>query len=243
MKEKKSVQESKALILVADDEPIIVEVLKTKLEKAGYSVEIASNGKAALKKIADLTPDLLILDIKMPEMDGYEVCQRIRQNEDTRGLPILMLTAYGGVDHIVQGLEMGADDYVTKPFQSEEVLMRVRSLLRVRRIEKELREKETFLARVETLGQLLVTIAHHINNSLAIISGRAQATKEGNSEQLQQLKDACTKETARIDAVIKSLEDMANKMKISTASYAGIEDAMLDIEAEIKRKLGNIEKD
>lgn len=240
---KESGREPEARILVADDEPIIQDVLRARLERAGYSVEAASTGKETLVKVTAHKPDLLILDIKMPGMDGYEVCQRIRQNEETRALPILMLTAYGGVDHVVQGLEMGADDYVTKPFQGEEVLMRVRSLLRVRQIERELREKETFLARVETLGQLLVTMAHYINNSLAIISGRAQATKENNPEQLRQLKDACVKETARIDAVIKSLEDMARKMKISTAAYAGIEDAMLDIEEEIKRKLLDAEKE
>jgi DNA-binding response OmpR family regulator len=231
-----------ARILVADDEPIIQEVLQKKLEKAGYAVETALTGKEALDRVLEDTPDLLILDINMPEMDGYEVCQRIRENDDIQALPILMLTAYGGVNNVVQGLQMGADDYVTKPFQTEEVLMRVRSLLRVRKIERELRHKETFLARVETLGQLLVTMAHYINNSLAIISGRAEATKEGDVEQLQLLKEACAKETARIDAVLQSLEEMAKQMKISTTSYAGVEDAMLDIETEISRKLKEVKK-
>ena len=173
----------------------------------------------------------------MPGVDGYEVCRRLRNDERTLTLPILILTAYGGMDYIIRGLEAGADDYITKPFHIQEVLVRVKSILRMRKIEKELREKETYLVRVETIGQLLVTMAHYINNSLAIIEGRAQATSVNDHEQVQKLKIACSKEARRIEAVLKSLEDMAEQMKISTTSYAGNENAMMDIEARIEKYL------
>lgn len=151
-----------------------------------------------------------------------------------------MLTAYGGIDHIVAGLVAGADDYVTKPFHIEEVLLRVRSLLRARQIERELREKETRLARIETMGQLLVTLAHHINNSLTILSGRAQVLDARNPEQAQKLKEACLLQARRIEAVLKSLRSMAHQMKLSTASYAGMDNAMMDIEQEITQRLAEM---
>lgn len=228
------------LILVADDDPQIREVLSTKLERSGYRVEMAENGEEVLSRIAERQPDLLILDIKMPGIDGYQVCQRLRETPATQALPILILTAYGGIEHVIKGLNAGADDYVTKPFHVEEVNVRVRSLLRMKQIEKELRDKEAHLVRIETVGQLLVTMAHYINNSLAIVSGRAQALKSDDPKQAQKLKEACLKQTQRIEAVLESLKSMAQQMKISTTTYVGLDDAMLDIEDEIKRRLSQI---
>ncbi|MCX6639748.1 MAG: response regulator [bacterium] len=228
-------------ILIADDDLLIQEVLSTKLERAGFEVIVAGDGEEALRMISERQPDILLLDIKMPGPDGYEICRRLRAAEATRALPILMITAYGGTDYIVKGIEIGADDYITKPFDMEEVLVRVRSLLRMRRIERQLREKESHLARIEVVGQLLVTMAHYINNSLAVISGRAQALKDDNPEQARKLREACFKQTRKISAVLESLEAMAKHMKISTTSYAGMENAMLDIEKEIQERLGEEE--
>jgi CheY-like chemotaxis protein len=230
-----------ALLMVVDDDSLVQEVLQAKLERAGYRVCVLPDGDSALQAIAENLPDLLILDINMPGLDGFEVCRRLRSDERTRAMPILMLTAYGGLDHIVKGLEIGADDYMTKPFEFEELLVRIKSLLRMRWIERELREKETHLARIETMGQLLVTIAHYVNNSLAVISGRAQAVKKGDAESVAKLKKACLRETRRIEAVIKSLEAMAKQMKVSTTSYAGVENAMLDIEGDIEKRLEAVE--
>ncbi len=230
-----------ALLMVVDDDPLVQEVLQMKLERAGYRVSVLSDGDAALAAIKETLPDLLILDINMPGISGFEVCRRLRSEENTRALPILMLTAYGSLDHIVKGLDIGADDYMTKPFEFEELMVRIKSLLRMRWIERELREKETHLARIETMGQLLVTIAHYINNSLAVISGRAQAVKKTDAQSVAKLKSACLKETRRIEAVIKSLEAMAKQMKVNTTSYAGVENAMLDIEGDIARRLESVE--
>ena len=234
---------SPPMILVADDDPMIRDVLQTKLKKSGFSVSVAADGRETLAAIADRLPDLLILDIKMPSVDGLEICRRLRDDEVSRALPILMLTAYGGIDHIMAGLTAGADDYVTKPFHIEELLLRIRSLLRARQLERELRDKETRLVRIETLGQLLVTLAHHINNSLTILSGRAQVLDARNPEQAQKLKEACLMQVRRIEAVLKSLQSMANQMKLSTASYVGMDNAMIDIEEEITRRLAEMGED
>jgi len=225
------------LIMVVDDDPLIQESLRLQLEKAGYSVNVYGDGISALGGVKTNRPDLIILDIKMPGLDGYEVCERLKNSEDNRDIPVLMLTAYGSLDHIIKGLEMGADDYVSKPFEFEELMVRIKSLLRMRSIERELRDRETNLARVQTMGQLLVTMAHHINNSLAVISGRAQATKSDNVEMVEKMKKACLKESRKIQAVLKSLEEMARQMKINTTNYAGVTEAMIDIEKDIQQKL------
>jgi DNA-binding response OmpR family regulator len=114
-------------ILVVDDEPNIVELARVYLEREGFRVESAGDGAAALRILRDQPPALLILDLMLPEVDGYEVCRRARADSS---LPILMLTARSeDVDKIV-GLELGADDYLTKPFNPRELVARVRAILR-----------------------------------------------------------------------------------------------------------------
>lgn len=114
-------------ILIADDEANIRELARMYLEKEGYQVVVVTDGRQALAQIKQSPPDLLVLDLMMPEMDGWEVCRRVRAGGN---LPILMLTARDDdVDKIV-GLEMGADDYMTKPFNPRELVARVRAILR-----------------------------------------------------------------------------------------------------------------
>ena len=116
-----------AMILVVDDEKHIVELAKLYLENEGYTVEGAYDGQEALEKARSLKPALIVLDLMLPEVDGFEVCRRIRKEG---GIPILMLTARSDdVDKIV-GLELGADDYLTKPFNPRELVARVKAILR-----------------------------------------------------------------------------------------------------------------
>lgn len=115
-------------ILVIDDDEKITSMLRRSLTFEGYSVKTASNGKEGLHQLNQYTPDLIILDVMMPELDGWEVCRRIRDAE--MSVPILMLTAKDEVSERVKGLDLGADDYVVKPFALEELLARTRALLR-----------------------------------------------------------------------------------------------------------------
>lgn len=117
-------------ILVVDDEAILVETIAYNLEQAGYKVVTAADGKSALEAARTEAPDLIILDIMLPEMDGLEVCRQLRRESSTATTPIVMLTAKGDEIDKVVGLEVGADDYVTKPFGRRELLARVRALLR-----------------------------------------------------------------------------------------------------------------
>jgi DNA-binding response OmpR family regulator len=117
-------------ILVVDDEAILVETIAYNLEQAGYQVITVADGNSALESAHREKPDLIILDIMLPGMDGLEVCRQLRREQDTAAMPILMLTARGDEIDKVVGLEVGADDYVTKPFGRRELLARIRTLLR-----------------------------------------------------------------------------------------------------------------
>ena len=117
-------------ILVVDDDDDVLTSIVEVLEDAGYTVKAASNGQTALDLIAQQLPDLVVLDIVMPEMDGLEVCRRIRADPFTSKLPVIFLTARGRATDVVQGLDTGGDDYLTKPFEVIELPARIRALLR-----------------------------------------------------------------------------------------------------------------
>ena len=115
------------LVLVVDDEKTLVKALTFNLEKEGFRVEQAYNGEEALEKVFELKPDIVVLDLMLPEVDGFEVCRRIRKKLD---VPIIMLTARSEDIDKVLGLELGADDYLTKPFNSRELVARIKAILR-----------------------------------------------------------------------------------------------------------------
>jgi DNA-binding response OmpR family regulator len=116
-------------ILIVDDEPNIVVPLEYLMRREGYDVSVAADGQAALDSLASGLPDLVILDVMLPKMSGFEVCRHIRADERWRGLKILMLTAKGRESEMQRGLELGADAYVTKPFSTRDLVTRIRALL------------------------------------------------------------------------------------------------------------------
>jgi DNA-binding response OmpR family regulator len=131
---------SKARILVVDDEPDVRDLVRELLERAGHAVRTAANGREALRLLYDVRPQLIVLDVSMPELDGWATLQRVR---DITDVPVLMLTARDGELEKVRGLQSGADDYVTKPFGRQELLARVEALLR-RSAGAETPERETY---------------------------------------------------------------------------------------------------
>jgi DNA-binding response OmpR family regulator len=145
----------KPRILVVDDEPEVVELVEFNLKKAGFDVLTATDGAAALKKARAEQPNLIVLDLMMPEIDGLEVCKILRRDPATARIPIIMLTAKAAeVDRIV-GLELGADDYVTKPFSPRELVLRINKVLR--RGQPEPTEPDTF-----KFGDLLIDRPRHL---------------------------------------------------------------------------------
>jgi two-component system phosphate regulon response regulator PhoB len=119
----------KAKILVVDDEPDALELVGFNLKKAGFEVLTASDGTQAMRKARELLPNLIVLDIMLPEMDGLDVCRLLRADRQTSGIPIILLTARAAEIDRVLGLELGADDYLTKPFSPRELILRIRNVL------------------------------------------------------------------------------------------------------------------
>lgn len=121
---------SKEKILVVDDEEDILELVRYNLEREGFQVRCADSGEKALKSIQQETPDLMVLDLMLPGIDGLEVARRLKQNQNTAAIPIVMLSAKGEETDIVTGLELGADDYITKPFSPRILVARVKAVIR-----------------------------------------------------------------------------------------------------------------
>jgi DNA-binding response OmpR family regulator len=116
-------------ILIVDDEAYIVTSLEYVMQSAGFEVAVAYDGEEALEKVAEIVPDLVILDLMMPKLDGFEVCEKIRQNPLWKGVRIIILTAKGRDIERKKGMSLGADDYMTKPFSTRDILDRVKELL------------------------------------------------------------------------------------------------------------------
>ena len=119
-------------ILVVDDEEDIVELVQYNLIKAGFKVDCLMSGREVIPTVRRVLPDLVVLDLMLPGMDGLELCSALKNDPKTRGIPIVMLTAKGSESDIVKGLDMGADDYVTKPFSPKVLLARIKAILRSR---------------------------------------------------------------------------------------------------------------
>lgn len=145
----------KPKILVVDDEPEAVELLEFNLKQAGYVVSTAGDGAEALKRARTQTPDLILLDVMLPEMDGFEICKSLRLDRATAKIPIVMLTAKAAEIDRVLGLELGADDYLTKPFSPRELLLRIKKLLARGQTEEKVRDQLRY-------GDLLIDVPRHV---------------------------------------------------------------------------------
>jgi two-component system phosphate regulon response regulator PhoB len=139
-------------ILVVDDEEDVLELLRYNLEKDGFKVYTAVTGEEALKKAVDKLPDLVVLDVMLPGIDGLEVCKKLKSDSKTSQIPVILLTARGEESDIVSGLEIGADDYVTKPFSPRELIARIKAIFR--------RHKEQPAAEIR-IGQIVIDNIKH----------------------------------------------------------------------------------
>jgi len=145
----------KPTILVIDDEPDAVDLIEFNLKNAGFQVKTASDGAEALAKARSVLPNLIVLDVMLPEIDGFEICKLLRRDKTTSRIPIIMLTAKAAEIDRVLGLELGADDYLTKPFSPRELVLRVKKLLDRGQPADEAREHFQF-------GDLLIDVPRHL---------------------------------------------------------------------------------
>jgi DNA-binding response OmpR family regulator len=116
-------------VLIVDDEPSIIVALQFLMEQSGYATVVAFSGEEAMEAVAQHHPDLMLLDIMLPVVDGFEVCQRVRENPDWNDIRIVLVTALGNESNVTKGLDLGADAYVTKPFSNADLVAKVKELL------------------------------------------------------------------------------------------------------------------
>ncbi len=190
-----SIIDRPAIVLIVDDNPANLGVLSDTLDQSGVEVWVAQSGKIALERVAYALPDLILLDVMMPELNGFETCQHLKANSKTKDIPVIFMTALSDTESKVQGFQLGAVDYITKPFQQEEVLARVQLHLRIADLSRKLEEKNVLLEqqvaetnqaycdlkhmqlqliqneKLSGLGQMAAGIAHEINNPVNFIYG------------------------------------------------------------------------
>jgi len=163
-------------ILIVDDTPKNIQVLGGILRDAGYDINVATDGRAALDSLARVIPDLVLLDVIMPEMDGFQVCRRMKEDPNLAEIPVIFLTAKVETDDIVRGFDLGAVDYVTKPFRSAELLKRVDTHMTLSRLRSELGarvgELSSALSQIEQLHREQDSfLRHELNNVINPIAG------------------------------------------------------------------------
>jgi signal transduction histidine kinase len=199
-------KEKKSKILIVDDAIDTVELLRKRFHSEGYDTAEAYDGEEALKKVDEYHPDLIVLDVMMPKLDGYEVCRRLKTDENRKYIPVLMLTAKGEIESKVKGLEIGADDYLAKPFDYKELSARVKSLLTIKAAREKLVEEEKTVA----LDKMMDEVAHEIRNPLVSIGGFTKRVydrlpeNDPNKKYLEMIMD----EVSKLENMVKQLIEL-----------------------------------
>ena len=216
-------------ILIVDDNKDILHLFKKILSTHGYNVISAENGHDALKMAFEDPPDLILLDLALPKMDGFTVCKKLKESDETSMIPVIIITCKDTMKDKILGLQVGADDYITKPIYYVELLTRVESLLKLRELQKQLIEAR----KLETLAQIAVSVNHEINNPLCSISANAEMLRthiDSADDGVLRKIDIILKEVDRIKQVISKLSNATRVISIEYIS--GVK--MLDLNKSIR---------
>jgi len=218
-----SSETEKPLILVVDDQPINIKLLQRKLEREGFEVLTAFNGQECLRIVEETTPDLILLDVMMPEMDGIETCAQLKAKEETETIPVIFITAKSSKEGKLEGLGVGAVDYITKPIDLDETLARVKTQLRIQEIYREnieLQAKMGEIRRSAAVGAITQGIAHNLNNLLGVVVGYLDLLRNGydSPDMVQRSVSLMDQAIQRMVNIIRHLSSIATSEKVQLTS-------------------------
>lgn len=169
----------KATILVVDDNPANLRVFLDQLTRAGFRILVAPSGQRALQQLDHITPDLILLDVLMPGLDGFETCSRLKANKATKNIPVIFMTALTDTLDKVKGFDVGGVDYITKPLQYEEAIARIRTHLTIRRLQQQLEEQNAQLKHLNaSKDKFLSMISHDLRSPFSSLRGLIQFTSQ-----------------------------------------------------------------
>ena len=215
--------EKKDKILVVEDEQDTKYILETLLKRSGYEIRTANNGLEALEVLQNFKPHVILADWTMPLMDGVELCDRLRKEEEYKSIYYIILTARGTLRDKIEGLDTGADDFLVKPTDNQELLARIRTGIRITKLQEELREAEHNKALVE----MAFTAGHQINNPLASLSLSVENIKQELDE----------KEFSKIQDDIEIIEEAIKRIKNAADALKNLQNPKLTDYASGKQML------
>lgn len=215
-------------ILLVDDDRKNIALMKAKLEKLGSTFATALNGREALEKVLSFGPDLILLDVMLPELDGFEVCRRLKADPETQHIPVIMVTSYDDREARLKGLDVGAEDFLARPVAGDELLARVRNFLKIKEYQNEITAKNSELDRLNTLKRELVDmIVHDLKGPLTCIQGYIQLAdvagrqeKEARREYLARADQSCDALLAMVNALLDISRMEEGKMPLTKTTIA-----------------------
>ena len=195
-------------ILIVDDDPNIAMLVQLALSaNPDYATTIINDGNEAIESIKNNHPDVILLDVMMPGISGFEICKRVKSDEATKYIPVILITAKTDTADKIHGMDIGANDYITKPFNPDELLARIKALLRIKDLERELGQKAELGAALKTS----VTLQHEVNNPLTAIIGN-----------LELLQDRSDMDEDEVDEIIKELLGLSFRIRDIVIKMNGI---------------------
>jgi len=217
--------EARKRILIVDDEQINVEFFDLMLSKLGFQVEKAANGREALEKVKEFSPDLVMLDNIMPKMSGWEVTKILKNDSEYaqwRNVPIIMFSAMDAVKDKIEGFELGVDDYITKPFNFSEVLARIRSVLRNHELIDQLKKRESRIALQEQLNEKLLAYVELVSQKFLSLCDAAAVPGDDVRAGIE----SCQVEYARLQQKIGALQEESRLLKSREIAVTSLENEL-----------------
>jgi two-component system, sensor histidine kinase and response regulator len=225
-------------ILIVDDTPDNLRFLSAMLLQKGYEVRSVTNGKTALMGIQAQPPDLILLDVFMPEMNGYEVCQQLKQNPTTQSIPIIFLSVLDETLDKVKAFEIGARDYITKPFQEEEVLARIENQLTICRLNQRIEQ----LAAIEERNRIARDIHDSLGNALVSLNIQLEAVLALWQNDPEQAYASATQAKQLGSEALKAVRASVSDLRSQPLSQSNLNTAIIELLAEFQRNTGIIPK-